>query len=278
MVWKSWIIAAALFPSLLLGQWGKAPYNAEGYITMAFGKTIGVDQNYTQAGLWGAYFKDRDFYFADIAWDHLNNGTNGVNLGGGFRFGNPARGSGFHLYGDWLDTRHKNLFQISAGCDYWFCSWLFDLELYVPLKSRFELGKKVCLYPGGFQFLSRETLFAYRLATFTIGKEWNLLRCGYFNLYALPKWGPYWISSPKDRSSYGGLFELDLIYNNLLSLKGLLTYDKIFKTRFQALLTLTIPFEDISAVICRCFSSFYSRPDRFPIIASRKKQHCTFNW
>lgn len=251
----------------------------DAYISLAFGKTIGVNHSYSTLGTWYAVLKDDYMYYMDVNWSHLSNGKNGASIGTGVRFGDGTRGCGINLYFDWLGSRSKKVSRVSSSIEAWLCPWEFNLSVYLPLKNRYTETKSGTVFQDGYVINTKSILLACQLATLKIGRRFNLNNRYITNCSVLISAGPYWVSHSYEKNKYGGLVDLDFNFYNLISWETLVTHDPIFNTRVQTIVSVTIPIGcNLAEYFCSCFSDFYSRPDRFNIINTDKRTFCKQNW
>lgn len=249
------------------------------YVSMAFGKTIGVDHNYSKVGFWLATVRQDYLFFVDAGWNYSFDHWNGTSLGVGVRFGDNEKGCGINLYWDWLNTYSRNIHQISSGIEGWLCDCICKLNVYLPLKNRFTYDQCDHEFPGEFVFRTKKTLYACQLATLLIGREWNLCNRYISNLGLAASAGPYWVGHSRHRNCFGGLVSIDIEIYNLFSWKTRVSYDYVFKTRVETIISISIPLEcNFMNRVCRCFQSFYSRAERFDWIVTDRRTSCKFNW
>lgn len=214
-----------------------------GYLSYTSERGLGINSGYTTLGLFAAI---KDDYFADFRFHLLDNGKYAFNIGGGARYLSNSYILGANIYYDYRETSYKNYHQLGLGLEFLGCSYDIRANAYIPLGST-RSSSDTCIYEydGGYFALNRDFEYSFWGADLEFGVPISCKTCAgdirYFYLAA----GPYYLKSDHTSDFWGARFRLISYVNEYIRLEGRLTYDHVFKTRGQGVVTLEIPFEEI---------------------------------
>lgn len=248
------------------------------------GGGIGYDQGYTTIdGFFASEPNEKDFMpFLDFRGHIFNDGKIATNVGGGFRKIARNRIYGGNIYYDYRRLHTLDINQIGLGFETLGTRWDLRLNGYIPVGEKMDTP-----YSSEFsQFCGNNMLLLekYRLvmtgANAEVGVHFGKSKM--FDFYAAA--GPYYFHEKIDckPNLYGGKARLSAKFKQYWILEISDSYDRIFKNRFQAQLTLSIPFgaggKDSSYAsenICDALFSRMVQPvDRQEIIVIDKKEQC----
>ena len=248
------------------------------------GGGIGYNQGYTTIEGFFAQEPDeiRFMPFLDFRAHLFNNAKVATNVGGGFRKIARNRIYGANIYYDYRRFHALDFNQLGLGFETLGTRWDLRLNGYIPVGEKINTP-----YESDFaKFCGNNMLLLekYRLvmtgANAEVGVHFGKSRL--FDFYAAA--GPYYFHEKVDckPNLYGGKVRLSAKFKQYWILEISDSYDRIFKNRFQAQLTLNIPFgsgaKDASYAsddICDALFSRMVQPiDRQEIIVIDQKQQC----
>lgn len=185
--------------------------------------------------------------FIDIRTHAINNRNTAVNAGGGVRVWCPSFNKifGLNLYYDYRFHR-KAFNQLGLGLEALsVCGDLFDMRMnfYLPVGDKmFSSRPHTFNFPGGFFVVSTKRQRALKGIDFEIDTQlcrFGLCNCSCFDIYMGAGWYYYNdICSEKILGAKGRLgLQLDCFY-----LEFRITYDPVFKTRAQGLVSFVYYF------------------------------------
>lgn len=222
---------------------------------------IGFNEGYTSLDLFlenSAPWKCSNYLFLDLRGHIFNNGQPAANAGFGWRylFDSLCHAVGIHTYYDYRKTKRKHYNQIGVGVEYLNPTWEFRANGYIPVGSKmthpFDL--KFDHFSGNNFFLSGKREFAMSGADAEIG--WHFRQWENVDLYAGV--GPYYFTGPIGKSAIGGQARLAARITPYVKIEVGDSYDQVFHNRFQAQLTLSMPFgprfKPDSSKCCSCMS------------------------
>ncbi|MBS0616330.1 MAG: inverse autotransporter beta domain-containing protein [Verrucomicrobia bacterium] len=229
---------AILFSGLLAISSATATEYSRNTVTgrQNFGKTPGNEHGYSS--LDGLVFRrfsyDHVSPFLDVRGHHLNDGNFAANIGGGFRANLEDRciGFGMNAYYDYRGYHSHSLNQVGVGAEIFGLHWSINANGYIPVgRDQVQLFHCRFDYPGGFFMEKNKT------ATLLGGAD---LRFG-FRFPNLPSFsstlevGPYFY-----RDFFGVLGSYTMQVTNYMRFKFGVTHDRVFGTKLQGEVALTI--------------------------------------
>lgn len=242
----------------------------EGQITHRQGDGIGYKRQYSKIGVYHA-FEDQAFQpFIDLRYLVLNKGKQGANIGAGlgYQFEQQNRLSAY-AYFDLLESRTNHIFnQMTAGLSYthplivsnkdW-GEFTCYLNGYFPLKSVEKRIKKESFagFKGNHLLINQTDHYALTGSNLELGylsTSWNN-----WNAYIA---GSAYYFKRAELHGFGGYGKLRIIYNDLISLEGQVSGDRLFGTNISGTLGIRIPFgkREMKAVKNRSYCVHKSRP------------------
>lgn len=203
----------------------------------AAGKFIGIKRSYAEAGLFVipepiSYYQP----LGDFKIYRFNNGRWAASLGIGARWWDScSRIWGVNFFYDYYKGSLGNFNRFGVGLE-WFTDLLdYRLNAYIPFSS--EKSRKGYDEEG---YPYRETETTFKGVDFEAGRRW----CLQYNLEAELAAGPYYYHH-KERSVYGGMARLGIIWRHYVTLEGRFSDDNRYKANFQAKITLTLPLYEL---------------------------------
>ncbi len=248
------------------------------------GGGIGYNQGYTTLdGFFASEPNEDDFMqFLDFRGHIFNDGKIAINVGGGFRKIARNRIYGGNIYYDYrrLDTLDFN--QIGLGFETLGTRWDLRLNGYLPVGEKINTpySSEFSAFCGNNMMLFEKYRLVMTGANAEVGVHFGKSRL--FDFYACAS--PYYFHEKTDckPNLWGGKARLSAKFKQYWILEISDSYDRIFKNRFQAQLTLTIPFgggsknsSSMSEDVCDALFSRMVQPvDRQEIIVIDQKKEC----
>ena len=256
----------------------------EAIATHRQGSGVGYKRQYSKIGIYHAFENQRFQPFIDLRYLVLNTGKQGANLGAGlgYQFAQENRLSAY-AYFDLTESRTQHIFnQITAGLSYtqplvfsgkdWGEIACY-FNGYFPLKSHENKVKGPSF--GGFRgyhlLICQTDRYALTGSNFEVGylsNSWNN-----WNLYVA---GSTYYFKRSELHCFGGLGKLRLTYNDLISIEGQVSGDRLFGTNVTGTIGIRIPLgkREMKAVKNRRYCPHKSRPpERFePIVLDKNKR------
>ncbi|QVL55970.1 MAG: hypothetical protein KFB95_01830 [Simkaniaceae bacterium] len=248
------------------------------------GNGVGYKRQYSKIGIYHAFENYRFQPFIDLRYLVLNKGKQGANLGAGigYQFAQESRLSAYAFF-DLTESSTNHIFnQMMGGLSYSHPlifsgkDWgeiASNFNGYFPLKSHEKRIKNPSF--GGFKgnnlLICQTDRYALTGSNLEIGylsSSWNN-----WNLYAA---GSAYYFKRSDLHAFGGYGKLRLTYNNLISIEGQVSGDRLFGTNINGTIGIRIPLgkREMKAVKNRQYSTHKSRPvERFePIVSDKNKR------
>ena len=248
------------------------------------GNGVGYKRQYSKIGLYHAFENQAWQPFIDLRYLVLNKGKQGANLGAGlgYQFQHENRLSVYTFF-DLTESRTDHIFnQMTAGLAYshplvfsgkdWGEIACY-LNSYFPLKSHENRVKAPSF--GGFKGnhllicqTDRYALTGSNLELGYLSNSWHS-----WNLYVAAS--AYYFKR-SELHAFGGLGKLRLTYNDLISIEGQVSGDRLFGTNVNGTIGIRIPLgkKEMKAVKKRYYRPHKSRPiERFePIVLDKNKR------
>jgi len=247
------------------------------------GRFISVDKDYAETGLfvpvqvsqnWVSFFDGNAYRFIDGNWAASNG------LGIRQRLSDSSL-IGVNAYYDYRRGEAQHNFH-RVGLGFEWLNTCFDVRLngYLPVGNKTQTSS-FCNFNqigGGFFATRRKIEYAYRGFDAEFGVPlWN-----YCDLYVYAAGGPYYYFRHRIQHLWGGFGRLIFSWNSIVSLQIRTSYDRVYSSRVQGCLQLSIPLDFFCSTTCNKFNDcswFWTQPVRRNNII--QKDHCcnwTWNW
>ena len=243
----------------------------------AEGSGLGYAIGYSSAKLFLSQSFQRFTPFVDLRGHLFNNDRYAGNAALGVRYLDSCLGQiwGVNLAYDYLQHLqkypHRSYHQVGGGIEWAGERWDFHLNAYAPVGR-----KKTNIYRfhyGFFEALKRGFLSDLKLGLKAREQAalngidmllgYRFCNVWYTDLHISA--GPYYYwgrtekttnaFAKKERSSWGGRFVLELLFQKYISLTGVTTYDSLFKWRGQGMIALNLPFDFCKGICFECAPS-----------------------
>ncbi len=249
--------------------------------------TIVMGTNYTTLDLFLSPTAQRGQFlpFLNLRGHRFDNDTYAANLGVGFRYvpepGTFCEFLGFNTYYDFREGLYNNYNQIGLGVEILGKRWDFRGNAYVPVGAKKR--KVVCVFDD---YLGDYFIVNKNIETTTYGFNgevgWTAVNSNYWALYVAG--GPYYLgrkSNCLEKSILGGEFRVQPQYKDYFAVDFVLSYDNVYKTVFQAVISFNLPLYQISPLrsgICLRDRQVYQPVERFEIIPLGRCSCWKFNF
>ncbi len=268
--------ASAICPGKYQHCRGSARYIAGG--------GIGYDQGYTTFdGFFAPEPNEKDFMpFLDFRGHLFNDTKVATNVGGGFRKIVRSRIYGANIYYDYRRFAALDFNQLGLGLETLGTRWDVRLNGYIPVGEKINTpySSEFTNFSGNNMVLLEKYRLLMTGANAEVGVHFG--KSELFDFYACA--GAYYFHETTDckPNLYGGKARLSAKFKQYWILEISDSYDRIFKNRFQAQLTLNVPFgagknqnSSMSENVCDALFSRMVQPvDRQEIIVIDKKEQC----
>jgi hypothetical protein len=248
----------------------------------AFGRFIGLKQNYAELGLFSIVKADRRWYFlSDLRGYMLEDEDGAGSFGGGIRC--PTRSNaifGANLYYDFRKDQRVLLQRVGAGLEYLSCCFDFRLNGYFPVYGDTKCSRRHVYndYIGNYFASSTRINYIFTGFDAEIGSCFYQ-NCGYWLYGAI---GPYYYRHKQIREIYGGQARLELNWKDYLYSRVSVSYDNKFHTNVQGKVMISIPLSDIFYCGCAllewCQPNLYRPIERNGVIFVDPCCNYTWNW
>ncbi|WP_420422040.1 hypothetical protein [Simkania sp.] len=248
------------------------------------GSGVGYKRQYSKIGLYHAFENQAWQPFIDLRYLVLNKRKQGANLGAGlgYQFQQENRLSVYTFF-DLTESRTDYIFnQITAGLSYTHPlvfsgkDWgeiVSYFNSYFPLKSHESRVKDP--FFGGFKGNHLLICQTDRYALTGSNLELGYLSNSWLNWNLYVAASTYYFKRA-ELHAFGGLGKLRLTYNDLISIEGQVSGDRLFGTNVNGTIGIRIPLgkREMKAVKKRYFTPLKSRPiERFePIVLDKNKR------
>jgi len=247
-----------------------------GYST---GQFIGIYQGYAEGGLFvPIYLKDSSLSPVDFRGYRFVNSQWG--LSSGFSLRNKIKNDhivGENLHYDFIQGKFNKVFN-RLGLD---LEWLgecldFRFNAYIPLGLQKHLSKKYIYndYIGGYSAICRDNQFSISKG---FDAEIQSRFWCYGNFTANGAIGPYFYSSKKESSYFGGHARIEAQYNSIISFQIRSSYDPSNQSRVHDPIQISLPFEIISKKLNNFCENLILPPIRRNWVIF-KKDCCNYKW
>lgn len=264
--------------------WSPSNVNVQTYLRANEGKGIGYKKGYTSLG---ALLNFRGFQnkliqsFIDARCHYFNDNRWATNLGIGVRYLSPSlrKVFGCSVFYDFRQ-RHKGYHQVGLGLEMLGCHYDIRLNGYLPIGNNIGFSKPCkSTYPGGYFSICQtyeKALHGCDAEIETSLKRWTNYPCfdPYFAL------GPYYYHQDCGCNIAGGKLRLGFNYLDCITIEVRASYDSIFRTCVQGILSVNIPWGKQQTSICQneCPNIIWQRiidhpVQRQEIIVESKKQY-----
>lgn len=260
------------------------------YLSAHLGKGISVNNDYYTIGMFFTpkyvLFKD-SFLFFDNRLHLFNNGKSAANIGIGSRFFNPKRctGWGLNAFYDYRQS-HKGFNQLGFGLEFFENYFDLSINAYLSIHNVRKKEYTVIFNLGdGYIASCSKSKKALWGADFDIGtnlRKWCSCACRAWDVYAAG--GIYFFAKYFREDLRGVRMRFGVQYFQYLSIEIRTTYDNIFHTRVQGIISFIYPFGGLAENNCTCNScpAYYSptiQPvQRQEIIVLGNRISCKDNW
>jgi len=247
-----------------------------GYST---GQLIGIRQSYSEVGLFGPiYLKDSSVSLVDFRVYRFENSQWG--LSSGFSFRNKVKNGdivGANLYYDLLQGKFNQIFnRLGLGLEWLGERFDFRFNAYIPLGEQKHTSKKYIYtnYIGDYNAVCRENQLSISkgFEAEIGGRFW----C-YENFTAYGAIGPYFYSSKRNTSYFGGQARIEVCYNSIISLQIRSSYDSLNRSRTQGRIQISFPLEIISKKLNGLCKNLFLQPIRRNGVIFTK-ECCDYKW
>lgn len=256
----------------------------EGVATHRQGGGIGYKKQYSKIGIYHAFENHALQPFIDLRYLVLNKGKQGANLGAGlaYQFAQENRLSAY-TYFDLAESRTNHIFnQVTGGLSYTHPLIFSDKDWgeltcyfngYFPLKS---IEKKIksssfAGFKGNHLLINQTDRYALTGTNLEIG----YLSCSWSNWNAYIAGSAYYFKR-SELHGFGGFGKVRVIYNDLISIEGLISGDRLFRTNISGTLGIRIPLgkREMKSVKNRHYCVHKSRPiERLePIVLDKNRR------
>lgn len=247
----------------------------------SIGQLAGISQSYSEVGVRvPVYVKSSSMSLVDFRGYRLDNSKWG--LSSGFVFRNRIKSGaivGGNLYYDLLQGQFNRLFnRLGLGLEWLGESLDFRFNAYIPLGKQNQHSKKHIYnnYIGNYTASCRENQFS-------IGKgldaELGGRFCCYKNLVTYAAIGPYFYSSKRVSSYFGGQARIEVCYNSTISFQLRSSYDAVNRLRAQGQIQLSFPLEILSKKINTFCENMFLQPiRRNGVIFTKGYSNYKWNW
>ena len=221
---------------------------------------------YETAGLFfGKWIDALNYPFLDLRFHSVGDGRSAANAGIGWRsFSCTCEEMfGANLFYDYRHLSKGSLHQLGLGIELFGRCWDFRANGYKSIgRNRVFIDRTVFNYPDDF-FAQRKKYKAGMWGLDTEVGMYLINKCC-FSLYAAA--GPYYYGSQCCNHLIGGMGRMKLDFNRYLSVGASVTHDRLFHTRFQGEIVLSLPL----CYAARCCAFFFEPVRRNPIIVAEK--------
>lgn len=178
--------------------------------------------------------------FLDARGHVFDNGKWAANAGVGLRTECHNLVYGINTYYDYRNVGRFNSNQIGVGIESLGELFEFRINGYLPIgkKSSSPYDTTFGGFSGNYLFLSQKYQSAMKGFNAELGFHFG--RYNSFNFYAAA--GPYYFIGQVARSTWGGKARISATFKDFLRLEISNSYDRTFHNKFQAQLSLSIPF------------------------------------
>lgn len=246
----------------------------------AFGKFIGIEKDYAQAGLFAPFALSPQWLaFTDLQGYRFQDHTWASSFGVGLRAWNDNQrivGANFYYDRTW---KNKAFHRLGLGFEWITPSWDFRLNGYVPLGSqKHRIGQRRFRYEGDYN--ATVQLVEYPFSGGLDAQVGTLLAFWHdFNIYGAI--GPYYYPKNHFRSVFGGFTRLEFNWKSFVSMQMRVSFDRVYHTHVQGLVKINIPFEILSnwPSLDDLYNVFFTQPVRREgIIFSKRCCQYKWNW
>lgn len=226
-------------------------------IGYAFGKFIGIEQDYLELGLFAPYKFDCDgAVFADVRGYRLNNSHWASSVGLGLRKEFDCHVWGANVYYDYREGEYrKNFNRVGVGLEA--LGSCFDVRVngYIPVGTQTSFSKVHVQdnYIGDYFATCQKREFCVG-AGFDAELGAPLLCCCGFRVYGAA--GPYYFRKDHEQSYWGGQARLELDWKQYLTLEVRTSYDHQNHSHTQGRVLVSVPFDILSSWCCDCCDCF----------------------
>lgn len=241
--------------------WDEECMGSRLYGAYAFGQGVGIDKSYGSLGLFWIPESDASIKpLFDLQGHYIENNRWAFNIGSGLRWrlDDSCQVLGAYIYYDYRQaSHHGNFNQIGLGLEFLSETFEFRINGYLPICRQRQIGEKfVKTYSDGLVAISHKTETAMKGVDAEAGM--CLFRCNDWKLYTAL--GTYYYDShdPKDHT-WGGKARIFLCWNDYISLEARTTYDDIFRSRVQGVVSVNLPLDLLFSFFsdtCSCSTCF----------------------
>lgn len=256
--------------------------NSRFEIGYAFGRYISLDENYLELGFFSPILNSDSYQLlVDTKGYRFDNGKWGASAGLGFRTALCDSVIGANVFYDYLRGSYKNNFnQVGVGVEW--LSGCFDVRAngYFPVGTT-TYYDCACVFDDFSDSLFASKSFAeYAYTGFDAEVGMNLFSYCDFNFYAAG--GPYYYKrTGKNFDFWGGYGRFEVSWKDMLSAQVIVTGDKVYSTRVQGIVRLSLPFSFFSSSCntqCVCNEQLLRPIRRNGVILTDKCCDWTWNW
>lgn len=214
-------------------------------------KGIGYDVGYSSLGLFLAANPCDSSYFTDLRGHIFNDGSWAANGGIGGRWSVQDALVGFNAFYDYRQaSKHsdfKRSFQrVGVGLEAFLSCFEFRVNGYLPICATKRFSPEVFShFSGNYAYTSQLGLAALPSIDAELGYAFRI-PCSFVTLYAGAS--PYYLFRQGNNfgAEAGGKGRIYATYNHLVTIEATYSYDRIYHSRFQGALSLSIPFSFFS--------------------------------
>lgn len=254
-------------------------------LSYAAGRYISINNNYGSLELFSPLLSSSSSYlpFIDLQVYSFSNGLWATSCGIGIRKQISTENIiGVNAYYDAIQSRSRtNFHQIGLGVEWLSPCGDIRVNSYLPVSQKIHTYG-LCVFDqlgDGFFATQRHKEYAY--TGFDVEAGLWVWKNADFRIYAAA--GPYYFYRPSYHQFFGCTARAVFSWKSFLSLQGSITADRIYSTRFQAILACTIPLDFFCASSnCRCDTcddyNICVPPQRNGIILTDRCCDWTWNW
>jgi len=211
---------------------------------------LGYEHGYTTLELFAfpEPYTDEFIPFVDLLGHHFDNGRWAADIGIGSRYfyskWNMAFGG--NVYYDYRESKHGIFQQIGVGAELLTECFNITINGYIPVDNGF--GKdRTRVFDN---FIGNYVITQHNRHTSMSGMDAEveaiLYRKGFFEFWGAA--GVYYLTDSRNffsqqQNCTGGEFRLEADFGEYVAIEALCTTDKIFHTRVQGRISLTVPFD-----------------------------------
>lgn len=227
-------------------------------VSQTEGRTFGNRDGYTTLELFALPepYTDEIVPFIDLRGHHFDNGRWAANVGVGGRYYvcDWQMALGANVYYDYREFRHSQFQNIGVGLELLTDRLNFRVNGYIPVGN--QVGSNQLTVFDNFigPYVINQNKRHVTMGGVDGEVEALVYQSGCFQLWAAA--GAYYFTDTRRvfNSSrddiVGGEFRLEADVNQYLALEGILTTDRIFHTRVQGKITLSLPLDFFGYDVC----------------------------